>query len=56
LPLFLVFLTIADLTKRRQNIFLTHNQRRLAMRISQAIVTDAIQALDGSGLPPGYGD
>ncbi len=22
----------------------------------EAIVTDAIQALDGSGLPPGYGD
>ena len=37
LPMFLVCLTVADLTKRRQNIFPTHNQRRPIMKISQCI-------------------
>jgi hypothetical protein len=37
LPIFMVSLTIAELSDRRQNISLTHNQRRSVMKISQCV-------------------
>ncbi len=37
LPIFLVWLTIADMTVRCQNISPTHKQRRYFMKISESI-------------------